>query len=85
MTNEEFAPIDSYELRALRALAQSAMDTANHAKSSIDKHEEVCAVRYEAINTTLHEIRSILKGAAVLLLTVLGTVAWALLQKKLGM
>lgn len=72
-------------VRDVRQLAQAAMERAADAEHAIESHERVCSERYATINDTLRELRSIMKGTALLLITALGVVAWAYLQKSLGL
>ena len=74
---------------------QEARDMARSAEARIEKHEAVCAERYENINTTLAELKSkiasstaglwnriwIATGALIILL--LGVIGW-LINKAFG-
>ena len=72
-------------VRDVRQLAQAAMERASEAEHAIESHERLCSERYGNINETLRELRSIMKGTVALLITALGVVAWAFLQKALGL
>lgn len=75
----------SESMRELRVLAQSAMDRAVEAEHKVESHERVCAQRYQTINDTLGELRSIMKATVALLITALCAVAWAFMRKQLGL
>lgn len=59
---------DAVEIRAL--------EIAQEAKTKIESHEEICAIRYMGINASLSDIKKILiwffTGGATVALTVIG-------------
>jgi hypothetical protein len=54
-----------------RPTAAVALAVAENAHAKIDTHEEICAIRYEALNSSIDE----LKGA----MTNQGRVAWGIM------
>jgi hypothetical protein len=61
------------------AVAYRALNAANKAQDDIVAHEDLCAERYANINTTIGEIKSILKwfGSTIFILLV-GVAGWSI-------
>jgi len=62
-------------------VAYQALTLARQANRDIEKHEDICAERYDGINKTMDEIKSILKWAGgfgfTVIITLLGFLAHA--------
>lgn len=73
---------------AATARAQETADTAEelarNAMHAVTMHEAVCAERYRNINRGLDDLRLWLRWGLVALIGGLGTIAWALMQSRLG-
>ena len=55
------------------------MQIANDALNRMNTHEEVCGLRYAAIDTTLNELKGWLKwGGSIAFLTIVGLLSWSL-------
>jgi hypothetical protein len=53
------------------------MANINETEARLNSHEEVCALRYEAINARLKRLESILIKTAGVLLVGMGGIVWS--------
>lgn len=59
--------------------AASAMQVAQDALNRVNTHEEVCGLRYAAIDGALNELKGWLKwGGSIAFLTIVGLLSWSL-------
>lgn len=48
---------------SIEQVAYDALNLAKQNERDIDRHEKICAERYEGINETMREIKSLIKSA----------------------
>lgn len=62
--------------------ASDAMAEARSAREGLASHEKECSVRYEAINSTMTEIKALIKwGGTVALGIIVSLLAWSMNQQ----
>jgi hypothetical protein len=59
-------------------MVMMAMANISETEARLNSHEEVCKIRYEAINARLKRIEQILMASAAFIIATLGAIAFKL-------